>query len=152
MIAKELAWQMQRLNIDPMNGPPLVEVVKAQAERAKTLHEMADKSRYFFGEIEYNPDALKKHITPDILPAVTALREGFADLVEWKQELIHQVIVATAEKLNLKLGKIAQPLRIAVTGDTVSPPIDITLLLLGHAKTLTRLDNFLKKIKNSHDF
>ena len=50
------------------------------------------------------------------------------------------MIVATAEKLEMKLGKIAQPVRVAVTGDTISPPIDVTLLLLGRDRVVNRLN------------
>lgn len=138
-VAKELAWHMQRLNIDVTQGPPLTEMVKAQAERAKTLIEMAEKSRYFYGEVQYNPDAVKKHLTADIVPALKAIEGGLARLADWSKESIHQVVVETAEGMGLKMGKIAQPLRVAVTGDTVSPPIDITLVLLGKEKTLARL-------------
>ncbi len=142
-VAKELAWHMQRLNIDVTDGPSLVEIVKAQAERAKTLAEMAEKSRYFYGEVHYNEEAFKKHIAADIIPALRAIEEGLEKLSDWSKEAVHQVIADTAEKLDLKMGKVAQPLRVAVTGDIVSPPIDITLVLLGKEKTLARLTTAL---------
>ncbi|HSW68634.1 MAG TPA: glutamate--tRNA ligase [Gammaproteobacteria bacterium] len=140
-VAKELAWQMKRLDIDVTQGPPLTEIVKAQAERAKTLREMAEKSQYFYTDnIMYNPDAVSKHITPDIKPALAEIRDCLANLHSWTKDAIHRVIAEAAENLNLKMGKIAQPLRVAVTGDTVSPPIDITLFLLGRERVLDRLD------------
>jgi glutamyl-tRNA synthetase len=142
-VASELAWHMQQLGIDVSLGPPLVEMVKAQAERAKTLREMAEKSRYFYGDIQYNEEAVKKHITSEVLPALKALVDGFSHLKEWNKEAIHQLIQDTAEKLGLKMGKVAQPLRVAVTGDTISPPIDITLVLLGQKQTLDRLNKVI---------
>lgn len=145
-VAKELAWHMQRLNVDIAQGPPLEEIVKAQAERAKTLAEMAEKSRYFYGDVQYNEEALKKHVTPDVIPALKAIEQALTGIAEWSKEAIHQVVVATAESLGLKMGKIAQPLRIAVTGDTMSPPIDITLVLLGKEKTLARLSDCLSRV------
>lgn len=146
-VATELAWHMQQLGIDVSQGPVLTDMVVAQAERAKTLREMAEKSRYFYEKVTYNADAIKKHITPDVIPALKALVQGFSDLSEWKKELIHQVIVDTAEKQMIKMGKIAQPLRIAVTGDTISPPIDVTLVLLGKEKTLSRLNQFIAELQ-----
>jgi len=146
-VAAELAWHMQRLGIDVSQGPPLTEVIKAQAERAKTLNDMAEKSRYFYTDVQYNEDSVKKHLTADVVPALNAMREGFAHLSDWHKEPIHQVILDTAEKLAVKLGKIAQPLRVAITGDTVSPPIDLTLFLLGRDKTLARLDAALTLVK-----
>ena len=150
LTAQELDWHMQRLGIDCSHGPPLTELIKAQAERAKTLHEMAEKSRYFYGDIQYNEEAVKKNLTVDVIPALQALREGFATLAEWNKEAIHQVLQNVSEKLAVKLGKIAQPLRVAVTGDTVSPPIDITLALLGREKSLARVDAALNKIINTN--
>jgi glutamyl-tRNA synthetase len=140
-VAEELAWHMQRLGIDVMNGPLLSEIVKAQGERAKTLREMAEKSRYFYDDVvNYNTDAVSKHLTADVKPVLLEIRAGLSNLADWNKEAIHQVIVDVAEKMELKLGKIAQPVRVAMTGDTVSPPIDITLFLLGQKRVLARLD------------
>ncbi len=74
------------------------------------------------------------------------MREALAALDEWKAEPIHQSVIATAEAMDLKLGKVAQPVRVAVCGGPVSPPIDITLELLGRDKTLARLDRALAYI------
>lgn len=142
-VAAELAWHMQRLGIDVSQGPPLSEMVKALAERAKTLYDMAEKSRLFYGEVQYNNDAVKKVITPNSLPVLHAAAEALNDLSVWNKESIHGALVKITEKLNIKIGNIAQPLRVAVTGDTISPPIDITLMLLGREKTLARLDKVL---------
>lgn len=145
-VAKELAWHMQRLNIDVTHGPPLADMVKAQAERVKTLAEMAEKSRYFYGEVQYNAESVEKHLTADIMPALQTIEQNLGKLAEWSKEAIHQAIVDTAESLGLKMGKIAQPLRVAVTGDTVSPSIDITLMLLGKERTLARLAKSLARV------
>jgi glutamyl-tRNA synthetase len=143
-VAKELAWHMQRLGIKISNGPPLTELIKAQCERAKTLREMAERSRYFYEDVNYNPEAFAKNITADVKPALITVQAGLEMLTDWNKEPIHQVIVDTAEKLGVKMGKIAQPLRVAVTGDTVSPPIDITLQLLGKENVLARLEKVQK--------
>ena len=142
-VAKELAWHMQRLEIDTTQGPPLTDIIKAQRERAKTLREMAERSRYFYTDVQYNDDAVKKNLTKDILPALTEIRDALVNLPTWEKDAIHQVISTTADKLELKLGKIAQPIRVAVTGDTVSPPIDLTLLLLGKDRVIERLTKAL---------
>jgi len=140
-VAEELAWHMQQLGVDVTQGPPLTEVVTAQAERSKTLREMAEKSRCFYqSEVTYNPDAVSKNLTDEIKPALATLREGLAELSNWTKETVHQAIISTSEKLGVKMGKIAQPLRVAVTGDTISPPIDVTLYLLGRERVLNRID------------
>jgi glutamyl-tRNA synthetase len=139
-VAKELAWHMQRLNIDVSNGPALVDLIPAQCERAKTLREMAEKSHYFYADVEYNEEAVKQHLTKDTAAPLTAFRDALAALSDWNKEAIHQTLSDVAEASGLKLGKIAQPVRVAVSGNTVSPPIDITLELLGRERTLARID------------
>lgn len=146
-VAKELAWHMQRLGLDISQGPLLQEIVKLQCDRVKTLKEMAEKSRYFYEDIQYNEEAIKKNVTPDVVPVLETIQQGFKNLTDWNKETIHQIIVAASEQSGLKLGKIAQPVRIAVTGDTISPPIDLTLSLLGREKVLARLEQFFKFLK-----
>lgn len=140
LLAEELAWHMQQLNIDYHNGPALTEIVVAQSERAKTLKEMAEKSRYFYQDsVTYSESAVQKHINANVLPALQEICQSFVALKTWTKEAIHNVISAVTEKLQLKLGKVAQPLRIAVTGDTHSPSIDLTLQLIGQERTIQRL-------------
>lgn len=143
-VAKELKWHMDRLKIDTTKGPSLVNVVKALAERAKTLVEMAEKARIFYGALTFNEEAVSKHLTKEVLPILAVLRDELTSLSEWNKEKIHAVILSVAEKLNLKMGNIAQPLRVATTGDTTSPSIDTTLVLLGRETVLERLDLALR--------
>ena len=138
-VASELAWQMDRLGIDTREGPALTDLIAAQAERSKTLREMAEKSSYFYQEVQYHEEAVNQHLTAEAIPVLIAMRDGLTGLEQWHKEAIHQVIVAVSEKLALKLGKIAQPVRVAVSGNTMSPPIDITLQLLGRERTVERL-------------
>lgn len=137
-IAKELAWHFDKLGVNTSNGPALEDVIKAQAERCKTLKEMAERSRFFYDDIELNDEA-KAHLHADILPTIAALRERLAGLQEWNKEAIHHALAETAEAHGLKLGKLAQPVRVAVTGGTVSPPLDLTMVLIGKERVLKRL-------------
>jgi glutamyl-tRNA synthetase len=150
-VAAELAWHLQRLGIDVTKGPALTEIVQAQAERVKTVREMAEKSRYFYMDISYNVDACKKHFTADITSILSTARKLLEHITNWNKETIHQAIVDCVAQLGIKMGQIAQPLRIAVTGDTISPSIDLTLALLGQKKTLERIDQTLKKISEGFD-
>jgi glutamyl-tRNA synthetase len=140
-IARHLSHHFIRMNIDPSKGPDLLEVIKVQQERCKTLVEMAQASAIFYKpEIEYNPDDVKKHLVPELVPAFKLFRDKLAALPDWHKEPVHVVLKETAEALGLKLGKLAQPVRVAVTGGTVSPSIDATLFLIGREATLSRLD------------
>jgi glutamyl-tRNA synthetase len=145
-LASHLQFQCDLLGIDTRQGAPLAEVVKAQAERAKTLREMAQNSRYFFtSTITWEESALQKHLKPAIIEPLTDLCNRLESLQEWTATTIHAVIHAVAEHHQLNLGKIAQPLRVAVTGGTVSPPIDITLQLLGQARSVERIRQVLRR-------
>lgn len=139
-LGAELGWQLTQQGVQTDAGPALVDVVRANQERAKTLKEMADNSRFFYTEIDrYEPKAAEKNLTPDSKPVLQQVHDALAALPQWEATEIHACVIATAETLGLKLGKVAQPIRVAVTGNTVSPPIDQTLTLLGREVTLARL-------------
>ena len=63
----------------------------------------------------------------------------FSAIAEWDGEVLHQIVLDTAQTMDLKLGKVAQPLRVAVSGQAATPGIDVTLSLLGRSKTLKRI-------------
>jgi glutamyl-tRNA synthetase len=139
-IAGELAWQLERLGVDATKGPPLAAVVEAQRERSKTLKDMAVASRFFFeAPAVYEDKAAKKHLTPESRPLLELALATFEALADWTATTIHASIQALSEKSGAGLGKIAQPLRVAVSGGSVSPPIDQTLAVLGREQTLARL-------------
>lgn len=139
-IAHELAFHYGRLNIDVAQGPAPVDVVLALRERAKTLVEMAQASRFFYEDFgDYDPKAAAKHLTVDTQPALAALESALAGLTAWTPAAIHGAIEAVATGAGLTLGKLAQPVRVAVTGAAVSPPIDVTLHLLGRERVRQRL-------------
>lgn len=137
-IAEQLAWHMEKLGINYLQGPALTDIVLLQRERSKTLVEMAEKSRFFY---EDNLAAIE--FPADSILALKKLRDELQKVTEWTDAAIHQAINAIAESLGLKLGKLAQPLRLAVTGGTVSPPIDSTLRLIGKERVLARLAHHL---------
>ena len=136
-----LRTQLRRLGTDSDDEQLLEGVIVAQRERAKTLKEMAENSRFFFSDdIRVDPKAVAKHLTPDGLGALAKVRARLAALREWQAPAINEALNALATELQVGLGKIAQPLRVAVTGTAVSPPIDATLALLGRERALARLD------------
>lgn len=146
-VANYLLELCNQLEIDTTPGPPLTEVVKAQAERAKTLKEMAQNSRFFFSDsVIFDDKAVQKNLKPPVVAPLTDLCDRLDRLEKWQVETIHAVIHTVAEKYQLKLGKIAQPLRVAVTGGTVSPPIDVTIYLIGQLRSVERIKRALTLI------
>lgn len=145
-IARHLSWHLGQRGIDPAGGPDILDVIKAQQERAKTLVEMADNSRIFYQDYtDFDDKAARKNLKPAARQALVKLAEGLAD-VNWQAEAIHEMIEATAQALELKLGKVAQPLRVAVTGGAISPPIDMTLELIGRERSLAGIQRALDYI------
>ncbi len=140
LIVPHLQWQLKQLGIESNDEPLLVGIIEAQRERAKTLKEMAENSRFFFvDQVTLDPKAAEKHLTADAKALLGELHARFAALPAWQAAAIHGVIEELAKEKSLGLGKVAQPLRVAVSGGTVSPPIDATLALLGRDRTLARV-------------
>jgi len=153
LIAKHLNWHMLQRGIDAeTQGPSLQDVVKAQRERSKTLVEMANASLYFYKDFdEYDTKAAKKNFKAGTDEVLTKLLAEFSALDTWSGTVLHDIVLAMAEKLELKLGKVAQPLRVAVCGAGMSPSIDVTLELLGREKTLQRMKRAIEYINSKKD-
>jgi glutamyl-tRNA synthetase len=143
LLTKHLHWQMRQLAVDTAEGPALEVVLLAQRDRAKTLKEMTEKSLFFYQEIDIDLEAREKHLTPEALEHLQKLQTALTEISDWQAPIIHQEIEKLASLLGIKLGKLAQPLRVAVTGNTTSPPIDITLQLMGKRRVLERLSRAL---------
>jgi len=142
-----LSDRLKGRGIDVFNGPPVDDVVSALRERAQTLDEMADKSEYFFSEFEaYDAKAAQKHLRPVARDMLADVRNRLSAVEPWSADLIHAQVMATVDDYDAKLGKLAQPLRVAVSGTAATPPIDETLLLVGKARTVDRIDRALEFI------
>jgi glutamyl-tRNA synthetase len=144
-LAAGLRSRLAALGVEVADDKLLEGVANAQRERARTFNEMAQNSLFFFREIEaYDDKAASKNLTPETAPLLLALQEGFQALGEWNAGSIHEVINAVAQRYGVGLGKVAQPLRVAISGGAVSPPIDITVALLGKERTCARIELALR--------
>lgn len=138
---------MGRLGLDPTQGPELSAVVIALRERAKTLVEMAEASTIFYQDITGYDAKAASQLTPGILTALTDIHTRLETQTAWTTEALHTLVSEIADTHQLALGKLAQPLRAAVTGKTASPPIDVTLQLLGRERSLQRIGRALDYIR-----
>ncbi len=147
-VAKYLVWHLEQRGIDLTQGPELVDVVLAQRERCKTLVEMAAASFYFYQDFDaYDEKAAKKNFTAGSDLVLSNLHDEFSQLQSWEREPLHATVINLAEKMALGLGKVAQPLRVAVCGSGMSPSIDLTLALLGKETTLVRIQKAIKYVQ-----
>lgn len=141
-----LEWQLKRLNVNYHKGPELSKVVLALRERVKTFVEMAEKSLCFFvDEVNVDANAAAQHLTSAIYEPLKFVYEKLSELTldRWNATEIHAIIAQTVERFGIGMGKLAQPLRVAITGNTTSPSIDITIELIGRERTLKRLNQAL---------
>jgi glutamyl-tRNA synthetase len=135
---------LTRLGIHCDDDSYLARLVVALRERVKTLKELALGSSCFFGEdVVVDPKAAVKHITQDARQLLGDLAVLLRELDGWSATEINRAISEFSVGRGVGLGKVAQPLRVAVTGSTISPPIDLTLDLLGRERTLRRLQAVL---------
>ena len=140
-VGRHLSWHLGMRGVDPAEGPPIEEIVRCQAQRSKTLVEMASQSLFFYRDPpDYDPKAVRKVFTAETPALFARVRAELAALQEWTAEFLHDAVTAVAQATGLKLGAVAQPLRIAICGGPVSPPIDVTLALLGRENTLRRIE------------
>ncbi|MGO9930450.1 MAG: glutamate--tRNA ligase [Steroidobacteraceae bacterium] len=139
-IVPVLRWQLEQDGIHAADDSQLEAIVVSQRERAKTVREMAMNSAFFFRPpLSYDEKAVRKHVTGDALELLVHTAEELNQLQDWSAPAIHGLISALAVAKGVSLGKLAQPIRLAVCGGTVSPPIDATLAILGKDEALSRL-------------
>ena len=126
----------------------LAALAELQRERGKTLSEMAHLSRWFaVEEVDFDSKAVAKHLTPAVAPALRALRDGLSKLDSWSRDAIERVFLGVlSAQADMKMGKLAQPVRVAITGGSVSPGIFETLEVLGQPRALARIERALERI------
>ena len=110
-------------------------------QRAETLVKMAPKSAFYFRkELEFDEKARGKFLKPDIKPHIEKLIAAISEMENLEHDPLEKLFKQVAEEAELKLGKLAQPVRVALTGGTASPGIYDVVLLLGKTTTLKRLN------------
>jgi len=140
-----LRQQMDRLGVTGLGDNILKEIAIAQRERAKTVQEMASNSLFFFrAPAGYDEKAVRKHVNADILVTLGELASRLDALDDWSAASLHAAISGLAAEQGLALGKLAQPLRLAICGGTVSPPIDVTLSVVGRSEALARISTAIR--------
>jgi glutamyl-tRNA synthetase len=139
-VASHLAWHFADQQVDTSNGPELTTIVELQGERVKTLKEMAEISTYFYQDFaSFDEKAAKKHLRGVAKEPLMLAQKKLSELTEWTAENIQAAINATAEELEVGMGKVGMPLRVAATGSGNSPSLDVTLVNLPQQKVVDRI-------------
>jgi len=137
------------MNILTDTGPDLSDLVSVQKERIETVKDLAEQSVFFYKDFKkYDEKMSKKYLKPALLKPFRVLYDEFDNDACWDNETIKSILNKLAEKFDIKIGKLAQPLRVAITGKNISPSIYDTVRLLGREKTLKRLSNAIKFIES----
>ena len=123
-------------------APQLETVIALYKERTATLLELADEAEVFYVEIHPGKELLDAHLTPEVLPALRELCQRFAD-VAWEAPVLAALIKELLAKHNLKMPRLAMPLRVMLVGQTHTPSVDAVLALFPRETVLARLKNYL---------
>ncbi|WP_413110791.1 glutamate--tRNA ligase [Thaumasiovibrio sp. DFM-14] len=143
-VAQYLQWHLDQKGIDITQGPDIKEVIALVGERCNTLIELAEQSRYFYQEYdEFDAGAAKKHLRPVAKAALELAQAKVSALASWETESLHNVIKETCEELELGMGKVGMPLRVAVTGLGQSPSVDAVMKLVGKDRVVARIGKAL---------
>lgn len=139
-VAEHLRWHLQQAGYDLERGPAPRDLVLALRERVQTLKEMAEKAAVWYQPLtHYDADAVAKHFKPEAGPVLAQAQAVLAALPTWTPEAITEALKTLATTLGIGMGKIAQPLRVAITGTQVSPDIGWTVYLCGREEALARI-------------
>ena len=144
-LASLVTRYMVERGCDLSRGPALNKVTALLKERVSTLQEMAVAAVYFYKQLQPTSELRQQHYTEGSLAAVAAFVETLP--TDWTRENISTALKAAAEKNGLKLGKVAMPLRVMVTGETQTPSIDATLELIGREEVARRIRDELVAAK-----
>lgn len=126
----------------------LLQVIQLLKERVSTVSELADAAVYFFRPLEPSDELKAQFFNQEAKPLLLALIDKLDALEVWNRESIHEAIKNTATAFNVKLPKIAMPLRVAVTGEAQTPSIDAILALLGKNEALVRMKQQINQFQD----
>ena len=129
-------------------GEKLNKIVNSLKERSKTLVEMADQAEFFFKEeIEYEDEAAEKFLEPEVVDIFEELIEGFRGIEAMSVAEVESLFRGIAQGRQVKLVRVAQPVRVALTGRTMSPGLFEVIDILGKGQTIERLERAIAFIR-----
>jgi len=147
VLMPHLQWHLDQQGVDLANGPAIERLIPEFAERAQTLKSLVELISTYYKEFdEFEAKAAKKHLRPVARQALEMVQTKLANIDNWSADSIQIAVNQTAEELEIGMGKVGMPLRVAVTGGGMSPAIDLTLDWVGKERTNARIDRALEFI------
>jgi len=141
-------YHLKRQGFDASGDERVIKIIKTLQSRSTTMEEMAAGALFYFRDkIEYEEKAARKFLTPEKAAIFKKLIKDLGGLTEFSEENIESIFTEIVDSTGLKLGKVAQPVRVALTGGRVSPGIYETIEALGPDITLQRLNSALAFIE-----
>lgn len=143
-VLQHLQWHIDQAELDVTNGPDIKLLIPEMAERVKTLKDLVAAISYFYQDFDsFDEKAAKKHLRPVARKPLETIKSKLSVQQDWNAEQLHQLVSTTAEELEIGMGKIGMPLRVAVTGSGMSPDLGVTLEWVGKERALARIDKAL---------
>jgi glutamyl-tRNA synthetase len=148
VLAGELVPFLEKMGFKNLNEKKVMGAAATLKARSKTFSDMAEKARFYFErEIAYDAKADKKFLNPDILKLLQDLHVRLEKTLDFNEEGVEKTFIAFLEENEIKLKKVAQPLRVALTGKTASPGIFEVMEVLGKEVVLERLEKSIAHIQ-----
>jgi len=142
-------YQLKRQGVEAQDDARIIKIIKTLQSRSTTMEEMATGALFYFRDkVEYEEKAARKFLTPERAELFKRLIKDLGGLDEFNEENIESVFTKILEDTGLKLGKVAQPVRVALTGGRISPGIYETIEALGVEMTIQRLSEALSFVEN----
>lgn len=147
-LASHLIPFLKGRDCDAKEGDFIESAINTLIHRSKTLQEMADGAVFYYQDtIMYEEKAARKFLKPSALDPLQLLKTNLEALAEFTEKTLEDAFRAVMETTGLKLGKIAQPVRVALTGKTVSPGIFEIAEVIGKEKVIYRLQRAIEYIQ-----
>lgn len=149
-VVEVLKPKLEAAGIELTATPAINDVVVALRERVKSINDFAPMVAWFYKEpASYDEKAAKKQFNEAAATVLDAMVPKIEALEDWQAEALHQLVAAHAEDMDVKMGKVGMPLRVALTGGTNSPDIGITLQLIGKISVVSRLKKAVEFIRSN---
>lgn len=146
-VLQHLQWHLDQADLDITNGPDIKLLIPEMAERVKTLKDLVAAIRYFYQDFDgFDEKAAKKHLRPVARGPLETVKAKLSAEQDWSADKLHQLVSATADELEIGMGKIGMPLRVAITGAGMSPDLGVTLEWIGQERSIKRIDKALEFI------